>query len=383
MKAYWIDYLSKYPSPHRQLESYLVLTGWQTFRTLTDATSYSSEDGQKRELIPTNPDYGDYHQGLLYVIEELSSYYKKDLDELFLDIYERAETFRFRFQSNLNAKHNLSLLELTQFTASIKDTLVRTSREIDTVSKNKRKRMESLLDVCQVGQTQPGSYLIKLFIPNVEIDTSKLNAEEKRKVDTYKNRYQRYISSEIYQNYIQLNAFSTSPQNTEEIDNFLTHNFSIGKSVSAAIESNNEFLEVSPKWSGWIEEPKEFPDIVRFEAQQFEWLPARLEVVHKKIQSDTTTVIGHVLLTSRNIDKKGKTSEPSIRIKYKTPEGEMRMARLEVTPEQYSQALVAAKPDSHLVVGLRAKVIRRPRVDLILNEDIESFELHEFNSSDL
>ena len=230
MSNYWIEYISHKRLPHRLLELYLRINGWNTFKRRGDATSYSSPNGNLRKYIPTNPEYIDYQEGLLFVIEELAEYFKKDIDEFILDVFEKAEVFRFRFDSNLSVKQNIALQEFCDFFLDIKRTITKASNEIDTLSENRKVRVKDLLESCRIGQTQPGSYIIKLFILGIEINTLDFKPEEKRVVKPLMHRYQRFVTEEVYKNYNSLHNLSEDISQMDEdgnLDYFLLKNWGV------------------------------------------------------------------------------------------------------------------------------------------------------------
>lgn len=171
------------------------------------------------------------------------------------DDSKAVDVFKIRVQRDCNTTGNISVLDAPRLYKNILRLLYVSAADIKNPKKyhkgNYAEQFNEYISKCQFGQTEVGSYVVKLYLP-LEADIDQEGDEPLFEEDCYRESMGRQISNKIMKS---LNTIKTAIDEKNEkrlVDDFTTDNISGNMYEAIAgltLDNEKTLVEVSAEWA--------------------------------------------------------------------------------------------------------------------------------------
>jgi hypothetical protein len=171
----------------RDLQGYVHSHGWRRVDKVGHLMVYAWPDALDQVLVPTDTTRPDYAERVLDVVEKLSAFESRHAEPVLVDLLNyAADILRFRVISPRAERGTLPLSQAIDLLDGARRSLLSAAHSALQPRryhpKLSRGEAVTLLDACQMGQTEHGSFVVTIACPlnAVDADQSGLPHDDRR-----------------------------------------------------------------------------------------------------------------------------------------------------------------------------------------------------------
>lgn len=343
------------------IEHYLASSGWEEFRRTPGELSIWDKklDGGKksRVWVPLNRDLGDFEESMSRLIKAISTSEDRsqlelleDLDTITIGDVVRVKT-RDRFNkasTSLLLDNGITLLSQAQRMASAAACAAIEKRAVFPYSRPKR--VTEYLRKLRIGQTERGSYLIKLISP-VESDVP-----QKVLLDIIRHRdtpFERQVVVSLMQALealfrISQEAFKRNQFYIDAYQEAVSEGVSANLCEALAIQTITEYynpVEISVTWSSVLDAPQYKFQSYSFDEHLMPYISEAGRLLRER-NPEEIVLMGRITALRRK-----KIGDPKTVTLEGEVEGRIRSVRITLSEEAYALAIQAHDKDSVVSVN--------------------------------
>jgi hypothetical protein len=160
---------------YSQFASFVTLLGWSKdseYGEIFTVWHKSQDEHDENEIVlPKTREIKKLEQTLIDALSNMSAYYKKDIDEIINEyLNKKNDKLKFQIKSEMTKNGLIPLSEGVRLIENSKELIVSSVMATRRKKKNyigqRPDFINELLDKVEMGQTEEGSYIINLFVPN-------------------------------------------------------------------------------------------------------------------------------------------------------------------------------------------------------------------------
>lgn len=350
----------------RDVQGYARSRGWIPSRMVGNLMVYGRSDSLDQVLVPTETTRPDYSERLLDVVDKLSRFESRSSIQILEDLLNYdADVLRYRVISPTTDRGTLPLSDAIDLLDGARRSLLSAAHSVLVPRKHhpKLSRTEavSLLDACQMGQTERGSFIITIECPLKALDADQAGAFFKDKLPFARqatgllDRALTELNSAIEENRINSVVDQSEPIVSANLCEALLK--MRPSDERSALEFTVSWASSEPVISGQSRRP------VIFSADEY----LSIEDVYRQLRPvEGPTAKPWIAFVEELKGSEGESGSREGEVVFTLFEGnELVRAKASLTAEQYQTAYEAHNPTRPLIVS--GQLSRGPRVSRLSN----------------
>lgn len=346
------------------LQKYLSNNGFRKIDSRRADLAVFFKDGDKPSeiIIPLNRNFIDYKNSIKNVLEKIAVYENRNIEYVINDlIIPPADIIRFRVVNEETENGLISFQDGFNLLENAKKSLYATACDIVSPSiyhkKLYSKSANQFIDSCYLGQTERGSFIASIVCPFINssredapVQLSLFNEEEVLETSLTRTITRKFIKSlnEVKSN-IEIGNYDFLEElvNTDKISvNFLESIVELGE------YGDKEQIDISISWTNHIEKIHNLPAEVTFTKDYIQPLEYIIDKYLPKDEGIIGLFVGEIseAKTNPDIDKR---NSGEITFNFINDLNKAIKAKVNLNPEQFSEALKALDNGSNVKIGGR------------------------------
>ncbi len=321
------------------LSNYLRSEGWKCVGQYPEKAFVFQKDEQT-VLIPMHKNFPDYHRRIWETVRDVSAFEQREELKLIFDLQAAgSDVFRLRVDSPEVAQGLITLDKGALLFESTKTLVQSAARSADSPKAYYRARAtqqtDDYLKTVKLGQTERGSYIVKVMFPIIPDPQEALPTME----NEIEVSYDRKVTMKLTEGLNSLESGIRSQIATPNLESFLdavpngvSANLcdalvAIGEAIPEAV------IDTSMSWAKTRGRPT-IKTVARFQDDDFSYLSGASRKLREQAWGEEFTLVGNITQLSSEARLDGGE------VSLKAHVGEKRRSiKLHLNPQQYQEAL--------------------------------------------
>ncbi|TVS21027.1 MAG: hypothetical protein EA424_00980 [Planctomycetaceae bacterium] len=351
----------------QQVRSYALAKGWQRIPGVNgDIALFQHPAGQWDQLIvPMDESLDDYPRRLRDVIENLANFENRPVEEVLNDLLSPdADILRYRVISPATGRGTIPLVDGIQLLEGARRSILAAACSVVQPHpyhpRMSRTEAQQLLNACQLGQTERGSYSVSIACPlrAVEQDQDLLPD-----IDPFTRQAIALLMRSVSRIISAIEA-DTVPAVFDEVPEAPVVSANLCEALlQAQPQDGQSVLDVSASWATTLPPKTPLPTKVRIKHEYFPIIQDISRKLRPAVAPTADLFVGYIANLGGQPGEDGRMQgEATLSIVY---EEQIQSARVDLSPEWWGIAHAAL--GSHGIVRFRGVFHRGARLHRITN----------------